>query len=60
MKIKCPICQEEIESGLEKSLLEGVMNEIKRQHPEWVEANGACNKCVSFYLQQIEGHGGHA
>jgi hypothetical protein len=25
-----------------------------------VEADGACQRCVSFYLQLIEGHGGHA
>jgi hypothetical protein len=60
MKIICPLCQEEVESTLEESLLEGVINEIKRQHPEWVEADGACQRCVSFYLQLIEGHGGHA
>ncbi|MCQ9206517.1 MAG: hypothetical protein NG740_01345 [Omnitrophica bacterium] len=32
---------------------EHIVNEIKKKHPSWVEANGVCKKCYDFYKNQM-------
>jgi len=32
-----------------------VIEEIKKTHPEWVEADGACQPCVEYYRKAMSG-----
>ena len=45
---KCTVCNDDSDeffSIAEKYVLEV----IKSEHPEWVENNGICRKCVEYY-----------
>jgi hypothetical protein len=54
---KCPLCGEsipssEMRSHVEKDtreLRESAVNLIRRNHPQWVEEDGACSKCWEYY-----------
>lgn len=43
----CPFCSKEAE--LMKVAEEWLLKEIAKEHPEWVEADGACDSCISYY-----------
>jgi len=32
-----------------------IIDAVKRDHPEWVDDKGICQKCVSFYQQELKG-----
>lgn len=58
MAYQCSVCKETIEDNLivyidhtEKHIIE----EIKAKHPEWVERDGICRKCVDYYKKQLKG-----
>lgn len=58
MEYKCGVCQEKVEGDLlvyinhtEKHIID----EIKDSHPDWVEKNGICRKCVEYYRGQMRG-----
>jgi hypothetical protein len=55
-KVRCPICRRlisedrlEFHLRIEQTLIET----IKKEHPDWVESDGACPECVTHYRQQI-------
>ena len=35
-----------------------IIDEIKKYHPEWVQDDGLCAKCVDYYKGQLKGRGG--
>lgn len=44
----CALCGEDVESvshAAEKWLIEA----IKEDHPDWVEDDGSCRKCIEYY-----------
>ena len=44
----CPLCNEETDEfhyDAERYVLEV----IKKDHPEWVESDGACEPCMDYY-----------
>ena len=48
----CPICQESMDRDmmvLKAHTNVHIIDEIKKKHPEWIEENGACQKCVDYY-----------
>ncbi|HOX54346.1 MAG TPA: hypothetical protein PLC32_02740 [Candidatus Omnitrophota bacterium] len=48
----CPICKKRVEEGMIdtcESAYKYVIDSIKRDHPNWVEKDGACPKCVEYY-----------
>jgi predicted RNA-binding Zn-ribbon protein involved in translation (DUF1610 family) len=58
----CPLCGEAISAGElrahaakdDQRFKHGLMiARIKQDHPEWVEADGACPKCVEYYRQLV-------
>ena len=58
MEYKCSVCGESVEGDLvvymdhtEKHIIE----EIQAKHPDWVEKNGICHKCVDYYREQMKG-----
>jgi len=58
MEYKCSVCKNEVEGDLlvyidhtEKH----IMDEIKASHPDWVEKDGVCQKCIDYYKNQLKG-----
>lgn len=54
----CPLCGEIVPMGEirahaatdDQRFRDGlVITRIKQDHPEWVEADGACPKCIEYY-----------
>ena len=56
----CPLCgsvvQEEFRT-LHEDAEQWLINRIKRQHPEWVSADGACGRCIEAYRVKREARG---
>ena len=59
---RCPLCSENVNAGEIRShaalddqrFREGlVIARIKQDHPEWVEADGACEQCLEYYRQTV-------
>lgn len=51
-KKMCPICKKEQEENLINlcdAAYKSAMEMIKKRHPDWVEQDGACQKCVAYY-----------
>jgi hypothetical protein len=44
----CKICNEEVDS-LSQVAERWVLDFIKKQHPQWVQEDGACPKCIEYY-----------
>jgi len=58
MVYKCSVCHQEVEDDLMVYINHTeahIMNEIRANHPDWVEKNGLCRKCVDYYKQQMKG-----
>ncbi len=58
MKYKCSVCDQAIEGDLLVYINHTeshIMDEIKAKHPQWVENDGVCQKCVEYYKDQMSG-----
>ena len=56
----CPVCDAKVPRDLLLYIDHTemhIIDEIKRLHPEWVEANGVCNKCFEYYDKQLNYQG---
>jgi hypothetical protein len=54
---KCPICQQETPRDLVIFLDhtdQHIIDEIKKQYPEWVNSDGMCQKCAEHYKGQFK------
>jgi hypothetical protein len=54
----CPIC--EIKMLRDLSIIvphteNHIIDVIKKQHPEWTESKGICEKCYKYYRKQLRG-----
>jgi len=59
MEYKCSTCNEEIDGDLLIYIdhtEEHIMDEIKLSHPDWIEKNGLCQKCVDYFRRQMKGN----
>lgn len=48
----CPICKKMVSENLVdtcESAHQYVIDNIKKKHPNWVEKDGACPKCIEYY-----------
>lgn len=48
----CPICGSQLapeSAALHVMAERWVIEQIREDHPEWVESDGACPKCLEFY-----------
>lgn len=55
---RCPVCQETMSRDLARFLSHAdqhILDEVKKRHPDWVEADGLCQKCVDYYKGQMQG-----
>jgi hypothetical protein len=56
MNFVCPTCGKEIPRELEHIIEhteDHIVNQIKKNHPDWQEKNGLCEKCYKFYKEQM-------
>ena len=44
----CKLCDDSTDD-LVKDIEASVIDMIRKQRPEWVEADGSCKKCISYY-----------
>ena len=59
MEYKCSVCSESIDGDLlvyVDHTEQHIMDEIKLNHPDWVENDGICQKCVDYYKKQMKGN----
>ena len=50
----CPICGDSVPpevADLHALCEQWTIDQIKKDHPEWVEADGLCPKCLEYYLK---------
>ena len=55
---QCPVCHKEVPRDLVVFLdhaKQHIIDEIKKQHPEWVENSGVCKQCMMYYEEQLGG-----
>lgn len=59
MEYKCSACNEEIDGDLLVYIdhtKQHIIDEIKLGHPEWVEDDGICQKCIDYFKEQMKGN----
>ncbi len=44
----CALCGKEVDS-VTHIAEHWLINNIKEDHPEWVEKDGSCKKCIDYY-----------
>ena len=48
----CPICKRETTDDmiqLCKDAEDWILGTIRKMHPDWVEEDGSCSRCLEFY-----------
>ncbi len=58
MDYKCGVCGEVVKDDLRVFMNhteDHIVEIIKQAHPEWVEENGMCHKCLDYYKLQMKG-----
>ena len=45
---ECVLCKKDV-MAIYRELEKSVIEMIKRENVEWVEADGACPKCIEYY-----------
>jgi len=54
----CPLCQKKLERDLvlfTDHTNDHIIEAIKKDHPEWVQADGVCEPCTEYYKMQLSG-----
>lgn len=44
----CPLCNKPVDS-IEHITEQWLLDVIRKEHPEWIEKNGLCTKCIAYY-----------
>ena len=50
----CPICGDSVPLEMvdfHAECEQWTIDQIKKEHPEWVEADGLCPKCLEYYMK---------
>ena len=58
MGYKCAVCGDRVSDDLKTFVqhTEGHITDlIKLKHPDWVQKDGLCHKCLEYYKKQIKG-----
>lgn len=58
MEYQCGVCKQKVAGGLvplTEHTERHIVDLIKIKHPEWIEDNGVCKKCLDYYKQQLKG-----
>ena len=48
MEKKCGLCDKEV-NELHSIAQDYLLGLIESEHPDWVESDGACTKCIEYY-----------
>jgi len=54
----CSVCQQNVEGDLIKfkdHTEKHIVDLVKYEHPNWVEDDGMCTKCLDYYRAEIKG-----
>lgn len=52
MQKKCPICNRLVEENIVnlcRDAEDWILQSIKRAHPDWIERDGTCSRCLNYY-----------
>ena len=58
---RCPLCGRTMERNLVLFLNhtdQHVIDQVKKEHPEWVSKDGVCKPCAEYYRRQLSGESG--
>ncbi len=58
MEYKCPVCGKNLKEDLPEYMdhtEKHIIDVIKEKHPEWVEKDGLCHKCLEYYKKEMSG-----
>jgi len=58
MEYTCSICEEKVEGdliSLKDHTEKHIIDLLKADHPDWVEDDGICQKCLDYYKGEIDG-----
>ena len=58
MQYLCSLCSEKISGDMmiyREHMESHIVDLVKRDHPDWVEKNGMCKKCMDYYRAQLKG-----
>lgn len=58
MSFHCSVCNQDVSGDLVNVTSHTevhIVDLIKHDHPQWVEANGVCQKCLDYYRAEISG-----
>lgn len=58
MAYTCSVCKQEVQGDLvvfKDHTEEHIVELVKYKHPEWIESDGMCEKCVEYYRNAIQG-----
>ena len=58
MAYHCSVCQEEVEGDLvvlKDHTDKHIIDLLRHDHPDWVNEQGVCQKCVEYYRAEING-----
>ena len=53
----CPLCgkeHDELIYTLEKKLAVKFIKKIREEHPQWVQTDGGCERCMNFYKNLVQ------
>jgi len=58
MEYQCSLCGQKISGDLASYVdhtEKHVVDLVKHDHPDWVEKDGMCRKCLDYYRAEIKG-----
>jgi len=53
----CPTCGKKISKDLQEILRHAeseIIEEIKKEHKDWIDKDGICDKCYLYYKSQLK------
>lgn len=59
MEYKCSLCQQRVAGDLlvyVDHTQTHILEEIKKSHPGWAQADGICQKCLEYYQGELKGN----
>ncbi len=58
MEYRCPVCGQVMTDDL-KAYVDHterhIVAEIRKRHPEWVDSDGVCRKCLEHFRREMRG-----
>lgn len=58
MEYVCPVCGKPVSEDLHQYVdhtEKHIIDIIKKKHPEWIEQDGLCHKCLKYYKKEMKG-----